>query len=216
MVNIALSLLIADVWFIVAATVDTTVNPSGVCIAAVFFTHFFYLSLLFWMLTLGILLAYRIIFVFHHIALSLMMAIGFCLGYGCPLVISVITIAVTQPSNSYKRKDVCWLNWSNGSKPLLAFAVPALIIVAVNLVVVILVLRKLWRPAIGERLNQDDKATVIRMGKSLLILAPLLGLTWGFGLGTMVDSQNLAWHVLFAVFNAFQVRTKRMIHYILL
>ncbi|XP_020040542.2 adhesion G-protein coupled receptor F1 isoform X1 [Castor canadensis] len=204
MVNIALSLLIADVWFIVAATVDTTVNPSEVCIAGVFFTHFFYLSLLFWMLTLGILLAYRIIFVFHHIALSLMMAIGFCLGYGCPLVISVITIAVTQPSNSYKRKDVCWLNWSNGSKPLLAFAVPALIIVAVNLVVVILVLRKLWRPAIGERLNQDDKATVIRMGKSLLILAPLLGLTWGFGLGTMVDSQNLAWHVLFAVFNAFQ------------
>lgn len=214
MVNIALCLLIADVWFIVAATVDTTVNSSGICIAAVFFTHFFYLSLFFWMLMLGILLAYRIVLVFHHMAMPLMMAVGFCLGYGCPLIISVITVAATQPSNGYIRKDVCWLNWSNGSKPLLAFAVPALTIVAVNMVVVLLVLTKLWRPAVGESLSQDNKATVIRMGKSLLILTPLLGLTWGFGIGTMVDSQNLAWHVIFALLNAFQVRTIRINYYI--
>ncbi|XP_004673606.1 PREDICTED: probable G-protein coupled receptor 110 [Condylura cristata] len=204
MVNIVLCLLIADVWFIVAATVDTSANPSGVCIAAVFFTHFFYLSLFFWMLTLGALLAYRILFVFHHMAMPLMVAAGFCLGYGCPFIISVITIAVTQPSNEYKRKDVCWLNWSDESKPLLAFAVPALAIVVVNLAVVLLVLMKLWRSPVGERLSQDDKAIVIRMGKSLLILTPLLGLTWAFGIGTMVDSQNLAWHVVFALLNAFQ------------
>ncbi|XP_037376797.1 adhesion G-protein coupled receptor F1 [Talpa occidentalis] len=204
MVNIALCLLIADVWFIVAATVDTTVNPSGVCIAAVFFTHFFYLSLFFWMLTLSILLAYRMVFVFHHMAMPLMLTAGFCLGYGCPLIISVITIAVTQPRNEYKRKDVCWLNWSDGSKPLLAFTAPALAIVVVNLAVVLLVLMKLWRSPVGERLSQDDKATVSRMGKSILILTPLLGLTWAFGIGTMVDSQNLVWHVIFALLNAFQ------------
>ncbi|XP_031204080.1 adhesion G-protein coupled receptor F1 isoform X2 [Mastomys coucha] len=204
LVNIALSLLIADVWFIVAATMGTSVSPSGVCVAAVFFTHFFYLAAFFWMLALGILLAYRIILVFHHMAVTTMVAIGFCLGYGCPLLISIITLAVTQPSNSYRRNDVCWLNWSDKSKPLLAFVVPALTIVAVNLVVVLLVLRKLWRPAVGERVNQDDKATAIRIGRSLLVLTPLLGLTWGFGIGTMADSQEPAWHVLFALLNAFQ------------
>ncbi|XP_023574987.1 adhesion G-protein coupled receptor F1 isoform X2 [Octodon degus] len=204
-VNIALSLLTADIWFIVAATVDpAATGPSGVCIAAIFFTHFFYLSLFFWMLVLGILLSYRIVFVFHHLATPAMMAIGFCLGYGCPLVIAIVTIAVTEPSNSYSRKDVCWLNWSDGSKPLLAFAVPALTIVAVNLGVVLLVLSKLWRPAVGERAARDDRATVIRMAKGLLVLAPLLGLTWGFGIGTMANSQNPAWHVLFALSNAFQ------------
>ncbi|OWK13086.1 ADGRF1 [Cervus elaphus hippelaphus] len=185
-VNIALCLLIADVWFIVAATVDSTANSSGICTAAVFFAHFFYLSLFFWMLLLGFLLAYRVIFVFHHMATPLMVAVGFCLGYGCPLIISIVTIAVTQPSNGYKRKDACWLNWSNGSKPLLAFAVPALTVVAVNLAVVLLVLTKLWRPAIGERLAQDNKVTVMRIGRSLLILTPLLGLTWGFGIATML------------------------------
>ncbi|XP_059034174.1 adhesion G-protein coupled receptor F1 [Mustela nigripes] len=204
MVNIALCLLIADVWFLVAATGDSPVNLSRVCVAAVFFMHFFYLSLFFWMLTLGILLAYRILLVFHHMAMPSMIAIGFCLGYGCPLIICAITIAVTQPSNGYTRKDVCWLNWSDRSKPLLAFAVPALTIVAVNLVVVLLVLRKLWRPTVGERPGQENKATIVRMGKSLLILTPLLGLTWGFGIGTIVDNQNLAWHVVFALLNAFQ------------
>ncbi|XP_032265144.1 adhesion G-protein coupled receptor F1 [Phoca vitulina] len=204
MVNIALCLLIADVWFLVAATGGSSVDLPGVCIAAVFFMHFFYLSLFFWTLTLGILLAYRILLVFHHMAMPSMMAVGFCLGYGCPLVISVITIAVTQPSNDYKRKDACWLNWSDRSKPLLAFAVPALTVVAVNLVVVFLVLTKLWRPTVGERPGQENKVTIVRMGKSLLILTPLLGLTWGFGIGTMVDNQNLAWHVIFALLNAFQ------------
>uniref|UniRef100_A0A452TEU8 Adhesion G protein-coupled receptor F1 n=1 Tax=Ursus maritimus TaxID=29073 RepID=A0A452TEU8_URSMA len=206
MVNIALCLLIADVWFLVAAAGGSTVDLSGVCIAAVFFMHFFYLSLFFWMLTLGILLAYRILLVFHHMAVPSVMAAGFCLGYGCPLIISVITIAVTQPSNSYKRKDACWLNWSDRSKPLLAFAVPALTVVAVNLVVVLLVLTKLWRPTVGERLGHENKATIVRMGKSLLILTPLLGLTWGFGIGTIVDNRNLAWHVIFALLNAFQLR----------
>ncbi|XP_077911396.1 adhesion G-protein coupled receptor F1 [Halichoerus grypus] len=204
MVNIALCLLIADVWFLVAATGGSSVDLPGVCIAAVFFMHFFYLSLFFWTLTLGILLAYRILLVFHHMAMPSMMAVGFCLGYGCPLVISVITIAVTQPSNNYKRKDACWLNWSDRSKPLLAFAVPALTVVAVNLVVVFLVLTKLWRPTVGERPGQENKVTIVRMGKSLLILTPLLGLTWGFGIGTMVDNRNLAWHVIFALLNAFQ------------
>ncbi|EPY76618.1 G-protein coupled receptor 110 [Camelus ferus] len=204
MVNIALCLLIADVWFIVAATVDAMANPPGVCVAAVFFTHFFYLSLFFWMLMLAFLLAYRVILVFHHVATPWMVAVGFCLGYGCPLIISIITIAVTQPSNGYKRKDACWLDWSDGSKPLLAFAVPALTVVAVNLVVVLFVLTKLWRPTVGERLSQDHKATVVRVGRSLLVLTPLLGLTWGFGIGTMVDSRNPVWHIIFALLNAFQ------------
>ncbi|XP_042527873.1 adhesion G-protein coupled receptor F1 [Dipodomys spectabilis] len=204
LVNIALSLLAADIWFIVAATLDTALVFSSLCSAAVFFTHLFYLSLFFWMLALALLLAYRLALVFHHVAMSLMMAIAFGLGYGCPLLIAVVTIAAIPPGHGYQRTDVCWLNWSHRSKPLLAFVVPALMIVAVNSAVVLLVLRKLWRPAVGERLNRDDRATVIRMGKSLLILAPLLGLTWGFGVGTMVDSHNVVWHVLFALFNAFQ------------
>ncbi|XP_072498479.1 adhesion G-protein coupled receptor F1 isoform X2 [Notamacropus eugenii] len=204
MVNVALSLLIADIWFIIAAISDAQKNDSGVCVAAIFFTHFFYLSLFFWMLTLGILMVYRIVLIFHYMTMPTMMAIGFSLGYGCPLLITIITIAATQPNNNYRRRDVCWLNWSEDAKPLLAFVVPALTIVAVNLMVVLVVLLKLRRPTIGEKLSRDDKVTTIRIGKTIVILTPLLGLTWGFGVGTIADSQSLAWHIIFALLNAFQ------------
>ncbi|XP_074093237.1 adhesion G-protein coupled receptor F1 isoform X2 [Macrotis lagotis] len=204
MVNVALSLLIADIWFIIAANFDDQKNASGICIAAVFFTHFFYLSLFFWMLTLGILMVYRIVLVFHHMTMPTMMATGFSLSYGCPLLITIITIAATQPSNNYRRRDMCWLNWSENAKPLLAFVVPALTIVVVNLMVVLVVMFKLRRPTIGEKLSREDKIIVIRIGRTMIILTPLLGLTWGFGIGTMVDSQTLAWHIIFALLNAFQ------------
>ncbi|KAM4835425.1 adhesion G-protein coupled receptor F1 [Thomomys bottae] len=204
LVNIALSLLVADLWFLVAATLDTSLALSAVCSVAVFFTHLAYLALFFWMLALGLLLAHRVVLVFHHVATPRLMATGFGLGYGCPLLIAVVTVAVTLPRHGYTRRDVCWLNWAPGSKPLLAFVVPALTVVALNSGVLLLVLRKLWRPAVGERLTRDDKATAIRLGKSLLVLGPLLGFTWGFGVGTMLDSHNEAWHVLFALLNAFQ------------
>ncbi|XP_043540283.1 adhesion G-protein coupled receptor F1-like, partial [Chiloscyllium plagiosum] len=60
--NIAVNLLVADVWFIVASAVEP---GTPACTAATFFIHFFYLALFFWMLTLGLLLVYRLLFPFH-------------------------------------------------------------------------------------------------------------------------------------------------------
>ncbi|XP_039769111.1 adhesion G-protein coupled receptor F1 isoform X3 [Ornithorhynchus anatinus] len=204
LVNIALSLLMADIWFIIGTSTKGPENHLGICTAVTFFTHFFYLSLFFWMLTLGILMAYRILLVFHHMAMPIMMVIGLSLGYGCPVIISIVTIVITLPNGAYIRKDTCWLNWAEEAKPLLAFAIPALTIVTLNLITVSVVLIRLRRPAVGEGLTRDDKTTLIRIGKSVLILTPLLGLTWGFGIGTMVDGQSLAWHVIFSLLNAFQ------------
>ena len=52
-VNITASLLVADVWFIVAAAIHDHHFPLNetACVAATFFIHFFYLSVFFWMLT---------------------------------------------------------------------------------------------------------------------------------------------------------------------
>lgn len=142
------------------------------------------------MLLLGFLLAYRVILncsiTWPHFWWWLL---GSAWATGA-LSLSIRHHCGHWPSDGYKRKDACWLNWSDGSKPLLAFVVPALTIVAVNLVVVLLVLTKLRRPAVG-RLAQDHKATVMRIGEASCVLTPLLGLTWGFGMAAMVDGWNL-------------------------
>uniref|UniRef100_A0A803Y6R1 Adhesion G protein-coupled receptor F2 n=1 Tax=Meleagris gallopavo TaxID=9103 RepID=A0A803Y6R1_MELGA len=185
LVNIATSLLIADILFIVAAVVHNTALNYRLCVAATFFLHLFYLSLFFWMFTL---------------------VTAFVIGYGCPLVISILTVAITEPRNGYLRSGACWLNWYE-TKALLAFAVPALTIVAVNLAVVVVVVVKTPRPSIGESCKSQDLSNVIRISKNVALLTPLLGLTWGFGLATVVDSHSLAFHITFAFLNAFQVNS---------
>ncbi|XP_006926532.1 adhesion G protein-coupled receptor F4 [Pteropus alecto] len=201
-VNIAVSLLIANVWFILASNFSKKAQDHKWCVAMTFFSHFFYLSLFFWMLFKALLIIYGILVVFRRMMKSRMMAIGFAIGYGCPLVIAVTTLAITIPEKGYMRRDACWLNWDN-TKALLAFAIPALVIVAVNLLVVLVVAVNTQRPSIGSSKSQDV-AIIMRISKNVAILTPLLGLTWGFGIATLIESTSLIFHIIFALLNAFQ------------
>ncbi|XP_067150715.1 adhesion G protein-coupled receptor F4 [Apteryx mantelli] len=203
LVNIATSLLIADILFILAAIVHDTARNYQLCVAATFFLHFFYLALFFWMFSLGLLILYGLLLVFFKITRSVFIATAFSIGYGCPLVISVLTVAVTEPRNGYLRAEACWLNWYE-TKALLAFLVPALSIVAVNLMVVLVVVVKTGRSSVGEGCRSRDLSNMIRISKNVALLTPVLGLTWGFGLATTVDKSSLAFHVTFALLNAFQ------------
>ncbi|XP_051963880.1 adhesion G protein-coupled receptor F5 isoform X21 [Xyrauchen texanus] len=203
-VNVALSLLIADVLFIIGAAIS---NPGkdiiNLCSAVAFFTHYFYLALFFWMLVSALLLLYRTTMVFSQMSKSVMMAIAFSVGYGAPLIISIITVAVTGGSKTYiTRSGICWLNWDQ-SKALLAFVVPALVIVAVNIVIVIIVVIKLVRRRVGEN-SRDERNVLTTIVRCVAILTPIFGITWGLGLGILVQPKALVIHYLFAIFNSLQ------------
>ncbi|XP_052048372.1 adhesion G protein-coupled receptor F5 isoform X2 [Apodemus sylvaticus] len=204
-VNIAFCLLIADIWFIVAGAIHDGHYPLNetACVAATFFIHFFYLSVFFWMLTLGLMLFYRLIFILHDASKSTQKAFAFSLGYGCPLVISSITVGVTQPQEVYMRKNACWLNWED-TRALLAFAIPALIIVVVNVSITVVVITKILRPSIGDKPGKQEKSSLFQISKSIGVLTPLLGLTWGFGLATVIQGSNAVFHIIFTLLNAFQ------------
>ena len=216
-VNIAVSLLIANIWFIIGAAIadnplenpgeDYRVPVPG-CTAATFFIHFFYLALFFWMLVSGLLLFYRTIMVFSHMSKSTMVAIGFCLGYGCPLIIAVVTIATTAGSSGYIREyNACWLNWHK-TKALLAFVIPALTIVFINFLILIVVVYKMLRRGVGDAAQSDEKNAVVVIARCLAILTPFFGLTWGLGVGTMTSPTNIGIHIAFAFFNSLQVLKK--------
>lgn len=206
-VNTALSLLIADICFIVAASlVDEREDvPTGPCSATTFFMHFFYLALFFWMLVSGLLLFYRTVMVLSHMAKSTMLAIGFTLGYGCPLIVAVVTVAATAPGGGYvKRRSFCWLNWVQ-TKALLALVIPALTIVFVNILILLVVIFKMLRRGLGNSAPADEKHTLAVIGRCVIILTPLFGLTWALGVGTMISPTDEALHIAFAFFNSLQV-----------
>ncbi|XP_048386194.1 adhesion G protein-coupled receptor F5-like [Stegostoma tigrinum] len=200
--NIAVNLLVADIWFIVASAVEPETQA---CTAATFFIHFFYLALFFWMLTLGLLLGYRLLFPFHHLSKSGMTGISFAIGYLPPLLISIITIGVTFPRDSYTREGACWLGWET-EYPLLAFVIPALVIITINIIILMIVIFKLLRPTIGDRssANNQDREAFKQIVRSIAVLTPILGLTWAFGIPTFQQDSHIAFHYIFTILNAFQ------------
>ncbi len=204
-VNIAVSLLIANICFIIGAAIADKEQPTteAHCNAPVFFMHYFYLALFFWMLLSALLLFYRTVMVLSQMSRAKMMIIAFTVGYGAPLLIAVITVASTAGHQEYTSKQACWLNWSE-SKALLAFVIPALTIVAINLVVLIVVLYKMLRRGVGAATQPDEKHALVVIARCVAFLTPLFGLTWGFGIGTMV-SRELGVHVVFALLNSLQV-----------
>nr|XP_029135202.1 adhesion G protein-coupled receptor F5-like [Labrus bergylta] len=212
-INTAISLMIADICFLVGASFanSTLENPGkdyevpfGPCSTVTFFTHFFYLALFFWMLVSGLLLFYRTVMVFSHMSKSTMLAISFSLGYGCPLIIAVTTVAVTGPGHGYiRRYNACWLNWME-TKAILALVVPALTIVFINILVVIVVLFKMLRRGVGDTAQTEEKHTLMIIARCIVILTPLFGLTWSLGVGTVVFSTNKGIQIAFAFFNSLQ------------
>ncbi|XP_075454618.1 adhesion G protein-coupled receptor F5-like isoform X2 [Ascaphus truei] len=202
LVNIALTLLLADIWLMIgAAFEDHPQSPE--CVTTVFFSFSFYLSLFFWMLTLGLNLFYRMIYILHDMSKRTMLFLAFALGYGCPLTIAAITVAITAPNKKFTNDKFCWLRYDD-SKSILAFVVPALTIVLINFIILLVVICKLLRPSIGERPGKDEKRILIQISKSIAVLTPLLGLTWGVGIALAAAPENLPLHGIFAVLNSLQ------------
>uniref|UniRef100_A0A8B9J568 Adhesion G protein-coupled receptor F5 n=2 Tax=Astyanax mexicanus TaxID=7994 RepID=A0A8B9J568_ASTMX len=204
-VNLAASLLIADICFIIGAGIVKKGQdmPVRACTAVTFFMHFFYLALFFWMLLSALLLLYRTLVVFSRMSRSVMMAIAFIIGYGAPLLIAVITVAVTAGNNGYiQEAKACWLNWDK-TKALLAFVIPALTIVVINILVLAVVLYKMLRRGVAVTTHAEEKHTMLVIARCVGILTPLFGLTWGFGIGTMVSTSK-GIHIVFATLNSLQ------------
>ncbi|KAM3861015.1 adhesion G protein-coupled receptor F5-like [Diretmus argenteus] len=204
-VNIAVSLLIADIWFVIGAAIsDEDSDNVPACTAATFFIHFFYLALFFWMLASALLLLYRTVSVFDGgLSEKGMLGIGFSIGYGAPLIIVIITIAVTAPKEQYIRgTGVCWLNWYD-SKALLAFVIPALMIVVVNFLILFVVMYKMLRSR-SVSARADERHVLLVIARSMAVLTPFFGTTWGLGVGTMTDPGNKGIHIVFAIFNSLQ------------
>ncbi|XP_073529576.1 adhesion G protein-coupled receptor F5-like [Phyllobates terribilis] len=206
LVNIAMTLLIADIWFLIGAGLEKY-PKSDACKATAFFSFYFYLSLFFWMLVLGLILFYRLIYLLHDMSRRIMVIIAFTLGYGCPLLISVITVATTAPSDRFTNDKFCWLSRTSGA--FLAFVVPALSIVFINFIILIVVIVKLLRPTIGERPGQEERQNFVIIAKSIAVLTPLLGTTWALGVAFAYNDpnakyQNQVLSGIFSALNSFQ------------
>ncbi|XP_059839432.1 adhesion G-protein coupled receptor F1-like [Hypanus sabinus] len=196
--NTAIALLLAQISFVVGA-IELVKKVKLLCIAATILTHYFFLSMFFWTLNQSLTLLHQIIFVFHHIRRVPFLSFCFILGYGCPLVIVISAASIFLKKNNYKHKTYCWL----AVTPSFSFIIPVGCIVSINMIILTVVILKLLRPNISEGLMEQDKKTIKKIIKAVLILTPSFGLTWIIGFGLNDKSHDFL-HYTFVLLNTLQ------------
>ncbi|CAB4016253.1 adhesion G- coupled receptor D1-like [Paramuricea clavata] len=167
------------------------------CKAVAAFLHFFVLSAFGWMLCEGILLYILLIKVFDGVLGKHWKMFNF-IGWGIPLLIVVVSLGATQ-GKGYGTEFSCWLSVEN--KVIWAFVGPAFLVILANTIVFVMVLRMVMN---SHTVKQQANIGKVRTGvKTAVVIFPVLGLTWVFGLITF-NRESLFVRYLFAVFNSAQ------------
>ncbi|XP_075123020.1 adhesion G-protein coupled receptor F3 [Leptodactylus fuscus] len=204
LVNIAVSLLCADVCFLSSAF-PSIITEKLICLSITFLNHFFYLALFFWTFAQSVMLLHQLLFVFHHLRKKVYVSLSFLVGYLVPAIIAAGTFLYFYPKDRYRHEKMCWLNPETGA--IYAFAVPAGSIIVFNFLTLLVVIAKLSRPSVSDKSHAEDRDTAKSILKAILVLTPVFGLTWSFGFALLTELDNLTRQIFtygFAAMNAFQ------------
>ncbi|XP_072045947.1 uncharacterized protein [Amphiura filiformis] len=203
--NLALALLISHLIFVSGIEVNEHKEKS--CTAITFFMHFFFMATFFWMLVEGLYLVAKTRHELHR--RNIPFAIWAVIGWVPALLIVIISAASRIDGYGYPiyefvgdiltKRYRCWLDHSTGL--VWAFVGPACVILAVNLCILILVLRFLCTAKVNEDENLSEH---IKSGiRVVFILGVILGLPWILGLLNL-NQYTVAVSYLFVLGNAFQ------------
>ncbi|KAI5102462.1 adhesion G-protein coupled receptor F3-like isoform X1, partial [Silurus meridionalis] len=187
LVNIALSLLLAHISFLVASSPKSALSQW--CFTFTVMKHFGFLAVFFWMLCMSMGLLHQIIFVFVQLRKKVYLGLCFFLGYVCPFLIVIGTVITYDNGalNSYYVNDICWLKYESmlaGS--IHTFIIPAGIIVLVNMFTMVVVISRILKPSLSEGKSHDEKEIVRSVIRTVVFLTPSLGITWIFGFAVLM------------------------------
>lgn len=191
-VNLCIALLAANVLLLIGA-VSTEYEVTCKVISVLL--HFFYLSAIFWMLVEGLQIYSSIVKVFGGESKQ---RYFYFLGWGFPLLYVAICLVITR-TEGYGVDETCWLSITSGL--IWTFIAPTLAVVSVNCIIFVLVLRAMMTS--HKMIGAQDKEKIKLGIKCSIVLLPLLGITWVFGV-LAFDQATVVFLYLFAIFNSLQ------------
>lgn len=189
--NLLVSIAISQTIFLFG--IEQTENELQ-CKFTAIMLHYFYLVSFGWMLCEGLHLYTMVVKVFN---LSSKIYHYIVLAWGIPALLVLVTAACMY--SDYGTKTSCWISPERNT--LLAFIIPVAVTTLANIVILGLVLHEICRLHTTGRTCMSD---VVRSTlKSLVVLFPLLGVTWLFGL-LVFATHSVAFQYLFALSNTMQ------------
>ncbi|NXT76013.1 AGRD2 protein, partial [Zapornia atra] len=165
--------------------------------------HLFFMAAFSWMLVEGLLLWSKVVAV--NMSEDRRMKFYYVTGWGLPVLIVGVTLATSF--NKYVADDHCWLNVQ--TNVIWAFVGPVLFILAVNTFVLCRVVMvtvssarrrsKMLTP--NSSLENQIGVQIWATAKPVLVLLPVLGLTWVCG---VLVHLSIVWAYVFIVLNSLQ------------
>ncbi|NWI93650.1 AGRD2 protein, partial [Pitta sordida] len=165
--------------------------------------HLFFMAAFSWMLVEGLLLWSKVVAV--NMSEDRRMKFYYMTGWGLPVLIVGVTLATSF--NKYVADKRCWLNTQ--TNVIWAFVGPVLFILAVNTFVLLRVVMvtvssarrrsKMLTPS--SSLERQIGTQIWAMAKPVLVLLPVLGLTWVCG---VLVHLSIIWAYVFIVLNSLQ------------
>ncbi|KAF1553000.1 Adhesion G-protein coupled receptor D1, partial [Eudyptula albosignata] len=192
--NLSFAVLVAQILLLTSFQFSPGTVP---CKILAILLHFFFLSAFAWMLVEGFHLYSMVIKVFGSEESKHLYYYG--IGWGCPLVICVIS--TTSSLDSYGESGNCWLSLENGA--IWAFVAPALFVILVNIGILIAVTRVISRISADNYKVHGDANAFKLTAKAVAVLLPILGSSWIFGI-LAVNAHALVFQYIFAIFNSLQ------------
>ncbi|XP_074606809.1 uncharacterized protein LOC141859820 isoform X2 [Acropora palmata] len=193
--NLVTALFCAQLVFITG--INATHNKST-CVSVAVLLHYLFLASFLWMLLEGVYLYVLIVEVFSTIKVWYL----YVFAWGFPIIPVVISLGISSKDGgvlqNYTNPNFCWLSFSN--KLSWSFIAPVLIVTLVNVIILVAVLREMRNL---KDLNPTRLKSFKKGLKACIILAPLLGLTWVFGLLTATDA-GLVFQYIFTILNSTQ------------
>uniref|UniRef100_A0A3P9I025 Adhesion G protein-coupled receptor D2 n=1 Tax=Oryzias latipes TaxID=8090 RepID=A0A3P9I025_ORYLA len=175
--NLFVALICAQVILLCSGS---AIHSKVACTLVAALLHLFFLAAFSWMLVEGLLLWSKVVAV--NLNEDRHMKYYYLIGWGLPVLIVTITLA--SASGKYAADDYCWLSVQNGI--IWGFAGPVIFIIMVNIFVLTRVViitvstarRRSIMLAMGASPVKQAYEQIRGAVKAVLVLLPILGLTW--------------------------------------
>ncbi|KAM8887889.1 adhesion G protein-coupled receptor D2 isoform 2-T4 [Synchiropus picturatus] len=198
--NLFIALICAQVILLCSGS---AIHSKVACTLVAALLHLFFMAAFSWMLVEGLLLWSKVVAV--NLIEDRHMKYYYLIGWGLPILIVTITLA--SASGKYSADGYCWLSVQNGV--IWGFAGPVIFIIMVNIMVLTRVVvitistakRRSIMLAMGTSPVEQAYEQIRAAVKAVLVLLPILGLTWLCGI---LVPFSIAMAYIFILLNSLQ------------
>ena len=211
LMNLAITILVTSLFILVGGPITASIRNANLCTSVAVILHFFFLGQFSWTSVMS----FEMTRTFHQASKLRtqesskfkrnLFIVYFLIGWGLPLLITVVSITVNFTTNGLVLYGVradgtqgsCWINHFESA--IVAFVVPLCLSLSFNLITFIIVSVYLFKAFRTQaKVKKDNQVSYLRINIAIFTVS---GLTWVFGFIAILAGTSWAWYI-FIILNS--------------